>query len=283
MSIGSAATPPSATATAAFARVVCGVDDSRAAAAAARQAATLATPGGAVMLVAVARTVGFGPTRMADLSPARAELRLEQLRHEVDHGGVRVTTSLIDAEHAAPAILEAAADADLIAVGARPGGRPGGIAAGSTSSVLLHRAPISVLVARSSAGDRPFAERALVASDGSAASRAAVRAAAALVLSQGTDVVMVQPDYPDVRQRRRLATDAAILAEAMGKEPVILSEQGRPHVVIARLATTVEASLIILGSRGLRGVAALGSVSERVAHKAPCSVLVVRPGPAPTA
>lgn len=35
-------------------------------------------------------------------------------------------------------------------------------------------------------------------------------------------------------------------------------------------------SLIVLGSRGLHGIRALGSVSERVAHRAPCSVLVVR-------
>jgi nucleotide-binding universal stress UspA family protein len=32
----------------------------------------------------------------------------------------------------------------------------------------------------------------------------------------------------------------------------------------------------VLGSRGLRGVRALGSVSEQVGHEAACSVLVVR-------
>jgi nucleotide-binding universal stress UspA family protein len=36
------------------------------------------------------------------------------------------------------------------------------------------------------------------------------------------------------------------------------------------------ADLIVVGSRGLHGVRALGSVSERVAHWARCSVLVVR-------
>jgi nucleotide-binding universal stress UspA family protein len=34
--------------------------------------------------------------------------------------------------------------------------------------------------------------------------------------------------------------------------------------------------LLVLGSRGLHGVKALGSVAERVAHQASCSVLVVR-------
>jgi nucleotide-binding universal stress UspA family protein len=33
---------------------------------------------------------------------------------------------------------------------------------------------------------------------------------------------------------------------------------------------------LAVGSRGLRGIRALGSVSERIAHEARCSVLVVR-------
>jgi nucleotide-binding universal stress UspA family protein len=36
------------------------------------------------------------------------------------------------------------------------------------------------------------------------------------------------------------------------------------------------ADLLIVGSRGLRGMAALGSVAERVADKAECPVLIVR-------
>jgi nucleotide-binding universal stress UspA family protein len=40
------------------------------------------------------------------------------------------------------------------------------------------------------------------------------------------------------------------------------------------------ADLVVVGSRGLKGIRALGSVSERIAHEALCSVLVVRQGPA---
>jgi nucleotide-binding universal stress UspA family protein len=36
------------------------------------------------------------------------------------------------------------------------------------------------------------------------------------------------------------------------------------------------ADLLVVGSRGLHGLRALGSVSERVAHRASCSTLVVR-------
>ena len=37
------------------------------------------------------------------------------------------------------------------------------------------------------------------------------------------------------------------------------------------------ADLLVVGSRGLKGLKALGSVSERIGHTAACSVLVVRP------
>ena len=44
----------------------------------------------------------------------------------------------------------------------------------------------------------------------------------------------------------------------------------------ALTAASAGADLIVLGSRGLHGLKSLGSVSERVAHRAPCSTLIVR-------
>jgi len=44
----------------------------------------------------------------------------------------------------------------------------------------------------------------------------------------------------------------------------------------ALVAAAAEADLVVVGSRGLHGLRALGSVSERVAHTASCSALVVR-------
>jgi nucleotide-binding universal stress UspA family protein len=44
----------------------------------------------------------------------------------------------------------------------------------------------------------------------------------------------------------------------------------------ALLTAATGCDLLVVGSRGLHGIRALGSVSERVAHEAPCSVLVVR-------
>lgn len=53
---------------------------------------------------------------------------------------------------------------------------------------------------------------------------------------------------------------------------------GNPGRTICELANTWEANLILVGSRGLKGLQEmfLGSVSNYVTHHAPCSVLIVR-------
>jgi nucleotide-binding universal stress UspA family protein len=56
-----------------------------------------------------------------------------------------------------------------------------------------------------------------------------------------------------------------------------LEEHGEPAVNVL-VSASESADLLVVGSRGLHGLKALGSVSERVAHQARSSVLVVRPG-----
>lgn len=46
--------------------------------------------------------------------------------------------------------------------------------------------------------------------------------------------------------------------------------------VDALVSASESADLVVVGSRGLHGLQALGSVSERIAHRAHSSVLVVR-------
>jgi nucleotide-binding universal stress UspA family protein len=48
------------------------------------------------------------------------------------------------------------------------------------------------------------------------------------------------------------------------------------HPVAALVERSRTVDLVVVGSRGLHGVRALGSVSERVAHEAHCTVLVVQ-------
>lgn len=92
------------------------------------------------------------------------------------------------------------------------------------------------------------------------------------------------------RDRTRAIAEAA--AETVGSEPksgpVEITTKvalGDPAAVIVETAAAWNADLIIVGShgRGFWGRLALGSVSDRVLHTAPCSVLVVREKPAPAA
>ena len=59
-----------------------------------------------------------------------------------------------------------------------------------------------------------------------------------------------------------------------GLRPVVAKHD--ETVLHALHVLSEDADLLVVGSRGLRGLRALGSVSERIAHEARCSVLVVR-------
>jgi nucleotide-binding universal stress UspA family protein len=77
-----------------------------------------------------------------------------------------------------------------------------------------------------------------------------------------------------------VAEHAAFLREQLGAEPDIEAAGGRAAHTIDSLAIRCGADLLIIGSRGLHGPRALASTSERVAHEAPMSVLIMRPAPA---
>jgi nucleotide-binding universal stress UspA family protein len=56
--------------------------------------------------------------------------------------------------------------------------------------------------------------------------------------------------------------------------PDVELHEARP--VDALVVASEHADLVVVGSRGVTGIRALGSVSERVGHEARSSVLVVR-------
>lgn len=82
----------------------------------------------------------------------------------------------------------------------------------------------------------------------------------------------------------RAATDIVLDAAATrlrdaGIEAVLHRSTHDPSDAIIEVATEHDADLVIVGShdRGAIGRAVLGSVSTKVVHDAPCTVLVVRP------
>jgi tellurite resistance protein TerC len=149
--------------------------------------------------------------------------------------------------------------ADLVAVGSHEHGRAAAIVIGSVASEILHHAHESVLVARPG---RHEPTRIVVGVDGSPTSIGAFLIARELAAREGAQLV-------PVAAAGGKGVDEFVLEE-LGLDP----HPGHPVEVLTSEA--VGADLLIVGSRGLHGLAALGSVSERVAHHAPCSVLVVR-------
>ena len=72
--------------------------------------------------------------------------------------------------------------------------------------------------------------------------------------------------------------DLTARATEAGVESQYTQLSGNPGRTICELANNWSADLIVIGSRGLKGLKEmfLGSVSNYVTHHAPCSVLIVR-------
>jgi nucleotide-binding universal stress UspA family protein len=134
---------------------------------------------------------------------------------------------------------------------------------GSTATEVLHKAACSVLVARTGGAGSPA--KIVGGVDGSPESAQAYETARHLANrfdSQLRALVALGGKEPD----------AAAVERDAGQNP----EQALKGPVGALVVESERADLVVVGSRGLHGMRALGSVSERVAHQAHCSVLVVR-------
>ncbi len=254
-----------------FNRVLVGIDGSAESLDAARQAALLENAGGSLTLLAAwnleppAMTPGLTPPVIgADEETAR--------RHAIE--ALRVAKELapeadtvVEHRFAAHALLDGIErqHATLVAIGSHGQGRAAGIVAGATATSLVHRAPCSVLVTRKQGDGVP--ERIVVGVDGSAASAAAYDAARYLAERFGSELTVVVAEGAK-------PVDLAGVSLIAGDRYHVIPED--PVPVLA--AASADADLLVVGSRGLHGLKAVGSVSERVAHQALCSTLIVRTG-----
>jgi nucleotide-binding universal stress UspA family protein len=174
-------------------------------------------------------------------------------------------TMLLLHGRAADAFVHAVGDngAALAAVGSHEFPRAVGMLIGSVATRVLHEAPCSVLVAR--ATDWPWPRSIVVGLDGSDGSFAAAVVAHDVATRTGAVARFLVA---------RGASPGDIESEALAKFGYdIAYSEDKP--VPALLEAAREADLLVLGSRGVTGLRALGSVSERVAHHAPCSLLLV--------
>lgn len=257
-----------------FSRVLVGVDGSTESRAAARQAALLLEADGELALlvaydIASALVGGTGAGVPAyldeDVQRKAAEDALRHAREEIQ-GQFSPAAKVVRGCSWEELIREAERAQDtLIAVGSHGIGRARGIVVGSTATEVVHKAPCSVLVARK-AGPY-FPRRIVVGVDGSPESAAAYAAARHLAARFTAELWPVVAHGGKGVDERLVGTIIDHHHEDLPDEPV-------PVLV----AAASNADLVVVGSRGLHGFKSLGSVSERVAHQAHSSVLIVRNG-----
>jgi nucleotide-binding universal stress UspA family protein len=265
-------TETTATSHSIFGRVVVGVDGTEPGFEACRQVARLAPPHASIGAVAVvhlaeAAHVGMNAPRIADELERGAQVALDEAvrilgdrsRRRLVHGFVTATL-LREIEQA---------NATLAALGSHGHHRLTEILVGGVAGEVLHGAPCSVLISRPSAETGHFPSSIVVGFDGSVSADVALEASEQLAARFAAPLRVVTArggkgvDLEAVRRRARS------------------TEEADAHPVAALVAVSRTADLLVVGSRGLHGIRALGSVSERVAHQATCSVLVVRSRPSP--
>lgn len=250
-----------------FDRILIGVDGGKLSFDACRQAALLAYP---EAFVEAATVTLFPPETAAALGVRDLAARLEEtagsslLAAQQILGpnaelrrleGITVDTLLEEVKRI---------QATLLAIGAPEHPRVEEIVFGGVGGELLHQARCSILLARPAPDEASFPRRIVVGIDGSEQSERAF------------DVAR------DIAARRHSALHGVV---ALGGKRVPLGAIAKrhrgvqtypAHAVPALVEASECADLLVVGSRGLHGPRALGSVSERVAHSAPCSVLVIR-------
>lgn len=264
---------------AAFPAILCAVDGSRAAGEAARQAIALCGPGASLSFVAVFHARGTGLAAQAELSEGRASAALEGASGLARRAGIDASTELRTGAPVSDLLLERAGEHDLLVLGHHGGSRLGGIMLGSTATQIAHRAETPVLVARHGSDGADFPRRVLVATDGSPGSWAAARTATRVAEARDSALRLVYvPDGMHPERYREVLKQSAMIEETTGAPPTVTDTPGQVAGQICEAASADDSSLIVIGRRGLSGVKALGSVSERVVHGAPCSVLVAPPG-----
>ena len=252
-----------------FSRVLVGVDGSEESREAARQAGTLAE--GELTLLAVydiasglvgGTGVGVPVYYDEDTQRDSAKAALQQAQRQVTAANAQ---GKVVRGVAWDALIDEAERAEdtLIAVGSHGLGRTAGIVMGSVATEMIHKAPCSVLVARKRSD--AFPHKIVVGIDGSPQSLAAYEVAKQLAEKFETQLVPVRAHGGKQIEGHLVDRLVGHYREELPDEPVK-----------ALVAASADADLLVVGSRGLHGIKALGSVSERVAHRARCSVLIVR-------
>ncbi len=195
----------------------------------------------------------------------------------------------------ARALLDAASDADLLVVGPRGRGELRELALGSVTQACLHHARCPVAVVRredDAVADGANTERVVAGVDGSETSARALRWALDDARARDGVVAAVHAWHvPFSMSLTAGARDQSAFEQAAGRlldQVVDATASAYRDVPIERvlvggspadalLGAARDAALVVVGGRGVGGFRGLllGSVSQQLAHHAPCPVVIV--------
>jgi nucleotide-binding universal stress UspA family protein len=258
--------------------VLCDVDGTRSAYEAVRQAASLAAPDGRLTLLAVTDVRGSGAYENAVLAPVVARRALDHSRRLARQAGISSSREIVPSGGHVEVLLDRAHQHTLLALGAPSMSRLAQLLVGGVASRAAHALPSSLLIARRPPAGQGLAARVMVASDGLAHSDALVDFAVELTRTRGGSLVLFHAVGAESDSHpTRISAQAEILSRALGDRASLRVAAGGAHQAITDAADQEGVSLLVLASRRLSGLRAIGSVCERMIHDACCSVLVLRP------
>ena len=247
-----------------------GTDGSDSASRAVGHAAQLADALEARLLVVHA----FGGTTTPDSPVGTRDIGASLLRDVTQRYAENPRVRAVLAEgDAADVLLDVAAreGADVVVVGNRGMGRRR-TRIGNVPNRIAHRAPSSVLIAQTTGRPRERTyDKVLLTTDGSETAARAVASGAELAAAVGAQTLLLHVGgSPDVAERA-----AATLPD--GLSVTTSTVDGEPAERIVEVARAEDCDLIVIGNRGMMGLRRfLASVPSRVAHDAPCHVLLVK-------
>ncbi len=269
-----------------FANILCAISGKEGGFAAVEQAAALAGTQGRLTFLAVTSFRSGGARRGPAIGPARVSEILERAERIAREAGVPYTSEVDPGTPPARVILDWSERYDLLAIGAPASSWPAKLLSVGVGDKALGGFSTALLVARPLEVERSIGDRVVVASDGLDASHPLIDLTARIARAPSSNVTLVHAlgrESPIKRDRPREQEGTLQEQERMLERTrtsgatELLLKPGRAGVVVVSAATAADASLVVMGSRRLEGVRAMGSVSRRVVHQARCSVLLVPP------
>lgn len=281
-------------------RVLFATDFSEASAPAQTRAVQVARQHGAelhVLNVQVASPTMFIPAHATAADVIEQAQKDDARRHMdqlIQNIGVPVVQEIRFARSAAATVAAYAEEhgIDLIVAGSHGHSGIRNLLVGSEARDLARSAPVSTLIVRSdgSGDDQPF-QRVLAPLDFSAASAAALKQAAAIASEAEAELIalhvlnewLLPPYYPISpeqigREHAEEALESFLAEHPVKPDPIRAAVIGSPARSIVDTAGDRKADLIVMGSAGLSGWERflLGSVTERVLSRSPCSLWIHR-------